>query len=103
GFAAGRDDRQARRLGPVDPVFELTWLAGQAVEVPADDGVDEARVDVADHAVVGWSRGGFVGGADRLVDVGLDQVPAAVGDNRLAILALTVDGQAVAVPVEGDA
>lgn len=100
GFAAGRDDGQAGLLGAVDPVFELTGLAGQAIEVPTADGVDEARVDVADHSIVGRSRGGFVGGADRLVDVGLDESPAAVGDDRLAVLPLAVDGQSVTVAVE---
>ena len=99
----GGDQGESAQLRCVDPVFELAGLAGEPVEVVADDGVERPGLVVGDHLVVGRADLGAVRGALRLVDVGLDDLPLAVRGKRFALLTLAVDCQTVHLAVERDA
>lgn len=78
-------------------------LTGEPVEVPADDRVEHASLVVSDHAVIARALLRGVHGADRLIDVGLDDGPALALGEAFAVLALTLDGEAVHLKVEADA
>src|SRR5699024_4109375 len=93
--AIRRDEGGAAQLGGVDPVLQLSGLPGEPVEVVADDRVEPTERIVDDHAVVVRADGAPVGGALRLVYVGLDDLPAPESCKVLAVLALAVDSEPV--------
>ena len=96
------DEFQPLLLCPVDPLFELPGLPCEAVEVPANDRVDLAALKGRHHRVVVGAVHVLLRRGDRLIDVGMHDVPAALLGKGFAVLALPVDGEAVHGSIERD-
>ncbi len=89
------DEFQPLLFRPVDPLFELRGLSCEAVEVPANDRVDLAALKGRHHRVVVGTVHVLLRRGDRLIDVGMHDVPAALLGEGFAVLTLPVDGEAV--------
>jgi inosine/xanthosine triphosphate pyrophosphatase family protein len=84
-------------VSEVVKALQLYGAPVQAIEVPGDHGLESAGPDVGEHAGVGRAHL-LAGGTGVVVDV-LHGLPAAVGAQFQAVLALTRDGQARSIPV----
>jgi hypothetical protein len=91
--------RQPVPVRQVDEVLQLHRPAVEPVQVPRHDGAHPASGDVGQHPRVGGPNLA-VAGAGVVVDV-LHRLPAAFSAELQAVLALTGDGQARPVAVQG--
>ena len=89
-------------FGVVDDVLELAGRAGQPVDVPADDRVDEPGLDVLPQPLPRWAGLPAVR-RDVVVDVDLGDLPALAVGECSAVLLLPVHAEPGAFTVLGDA
>ena len=88
---------------PVDPVLQLARLTGETVKVVAHNRVEETRLVVLDHTLIGRALLRPIGRGYGLINICLDDLPTAILGEVLAILALTVNSESVHLAIERDA
>ena len=92
----------AALLGGIDPVLQLAGLAGESVQIPADQGLEMTGLEVGDHAVIGGTVGGPFRRRNGVVSVLLSDGPASLCGDPATVLTLALDGKVLPGSVEGD-
>ena len=100
--ALGVGHAHAPALALVEPPLELALLAGEAVEVPVDDGVHLARADRVAELVVLGAHDVELGRRDRVVAEHLDHGPLVGVRPGAAVVFLALDALLAAGVVERD-
>lgn len=99
GFTVRGHEDELTVLRCVDPVFELTWLSSEAVEVVAYDASIVSRFVVINHAVIRGTMFRFVRCRLRLVYIFFPYSPTTFVDDTHALFALSFYRESIHVAV----